>query len=162
MPQSAVKHILVYLDGSETCIAAAQYATFMAKVFEAKLTALYVVDQRILDELVRAKIFFREEALDYEYDLEQDGKRYLNHARELARAKGIDMNVVLLKGEVHTLVLSKITELGIDMLVVNEFEEFTSRKEASYDEKERILRRAKIPVVVVTDESKARDIYDSM
>lgn len=162
MSQSSIKHIMVYLDGSETCIAAAQYAVFLAKSFEAKLTGLYVVDQRILDELVRAKIFFREEALDYEYDLEQDGKRYLNHARELARAKGIEMNVVLLKGEIHTLVLGKITELSIDMLVVNEFEEFTSRKEASYDEKERILRRAKIPIVVVTDETKARESYDLM
>lgn len=153
---------MVYLDGSETCVVAAQYAVFLAKTFEAKLTGLYVVDQRILDELVRAKIFFREEALDYEYDLEQDGKRYLNHARELARSKGVEMNVVLLKGEVHTLVLDKITELHVDMLVVNEFEEFTSRKEASYDEKERILRRAKIPIVVVTEETKARESYDLM
>ena len=153
---------MVYLDGSETCIAAAQYAAFLAKVFEAKLTALYVVDQRILNELVRAKIFFREEALDYEYDLEQDGKRYLNYARDLGRAKGIETDVILLKGEVHTLVLGKVAELGVDMLVVNEFEEFTSRREASYDEKERILRKAKIPIVVVTSETKAREIYDSM
>jgi hypothetical protein len=48
------------------------------------------------------------------------------------------------------------------MLVVNEFEEFTSRKDAFYDEKERILRRSKVPIVVVTDEDKARDIYDDM
>jgi nucleotide-binding universal stress UspA family protein len=162
MPQSPVKHIMVYLDGSETCIAAAQYAVFLAKTFDAKLTATYVVDQRILDELVKARIFFKEEALDYEFDLEQDGKRYLNYARELGRAKGIEMDVVLLKGEVHTLVLGKIAEIGADILVVNEFEEFTSRREASYDDKERILRRAKIPVVVVTGETKARETYESM
>ena len=162
MPESVVRHIMVYLDGSETCISASQYATYLSKILDAKLTAVYIVDEKILEDLVRARIFFKEEALDYEFDLEQDGKRYLNHARELARAKGVEMEVVLLKGEVNKLVLEKISELDVDMLVVNEFEEFTSRKDAFYDEKERILRRAKIPIVVVTDEEKARDCYDNM
>ncbi len=48
------------------------------------------------------------------------------------------------------------------MLVINEFEEFASRKDAFYDEKERILRRSKVPIVVVTDEDNARDVYDNM
>lgn len=162
MPESTVRHILVYLDGSETCISASQYATYLARAFGAKLTGIYIVDEKILDDLVRARIFFKEEALDYEFDLEQDGKRYLNHARELARAKDIEMDVVLLKGEVNSLVLDKIKELDVDMLVINEFEEFTSRKDAFYDEKERILRRAKVPIVVVTDEDGARDCYDAI
>jgi nucleotide-binding universal stress UspA family protein len=162
MPESGIRHIMVYLDGSETCISASQYAIYLARTLEAKLTAIYIVDEKILDDLVRARIFFKEEALDYEFDLEQDGKRYLNHVRELARAKNMEMEVVLLKGEVNALVLEKIEELEVDMLVVNEFEEFTSRKDAFYDEKERILRRSKVPIVVVTDEDKARDIYDDM
>jgi len=162
MPESDIRHIIVYLDGSETCISASQYATYLAKNLNAKLTAIYIVDEKILEDLVKARIFFKEEALDYEFDLEQDGKRYLSHARELARAKGVEMDVILLKGEVNKLVLEKVSELEIDMLVVNEFEEFTSRKDAFYDEKERILRRAKVPIVVVTDEDKARDAYDSI
>ncbi len=162
MPESVVRHIMVYLDGTETCIAASQYATYLAKTLDTKLTAIYIVDEKILEDLVRARIFFKEEALDYEYDLEQDGKRYLNHARELATAKGVEMDVVLLKGEVNKLVLEKIGELDVDMLVINEFEEFASRKDAFYDEKERILRRSKVPIVVVTDEDNARDVYDNM
>lgn len=162
MPGPMIKHIMVYLDGSETCIMASEYAIYLAKVLKANLTAIYVVDEKILEDLVKARIFFKEEAMDYEFDLEQDGKRYLNHARELARAKGVEMDVILLKGEVNRLVLDKVNELGVELLVLNEFEEFVSRKDTFYDEKERILRRAKIPIVVVTDEEKVMEIYDNM
>ncbi|HPG87538.1 MAG TPA: universal stress protein, partial [Spirochaetales bacterium] len=47
---------MVYVDGSEQSITAAQYAIVLAKTLGADLYALYVVDTRALAELVNSRI----------------------------------------------------------------------------------------------------------
>ncbi|GAI92163.1 unnamed protein product, partial [marine sediment metagenome] len=118
--------------------------------------------EKILAELLRARIFIKEEALDYEHDLEEDGRRYLNHIEELARAKGIECETMLLRGEVNAEVLKHVKELEIDLLVLNEMEELSSRREAFFDEKERILRKAPCPTIIVKDDEKVQDMYDNL
>ena len=137
---SGTNKIMVYIDGTDTSITAAQYGVYLAKVMGSELHAMYVVDEKILNDLLKAKIFIKEEALDYEYDLEQDGKRYLRHVEELAKSKNIPCETTLTRGEVNAEVIQKIKELGIDLLVMNELEEATSRRDTFFDEKERILR----------------------
>ncbi len=153
---------MVYIDGTETCITAAQYAICLAKIYNAPLTAIYCVDEKALSDLLKAKIFIKEEAGDYEYELEEDGRRYLNHVKELANAKGVEVAQVLTKGEVNIEVLKKAEELNVDLLVMNEIEEFTSRRETFLDEKEKILRRAKCPTVIVKNEEKVLEMYNKL
>jgi len=157
-----VSKILVYIDGTETSIAAAEYAVVLAKLHAAPLYAAYVVDTKVLDDLMRARIFIKEEAADYEYDLEEDGKRYLNHARQLGRAKGIELTPILLKGEPSREIVKQLEALDIDLLVLNEIEEFTSRRETFLDAKEQMLRRAKCQILVVKDEDRARALYEAL
>ena len=79
-----IRRILVYIDGTEQAITAAQYAVLLAGSAKAELSALYVVNTRALDDLVRTRIFLQTEQQEYEHDLESDAERYLNHVRELA------------------------------------------------------------------------------
>ncbi len=51
------KHMLVYLDGSEDSVTAAMAAIALAKRLDASLTAMYVVNTRALQDLVKARIF---------------------------------------------------------------------------------------------------------
>jgi len=157
-----VNKILVYIDGTDTSITAAEYAVVLAKLHAAPLYGVFVVDTKVLDDLMRARIFIKEEAADYEFDLEEDGKRYLNHARQLGRAKGVELQPILLKGEPSREVIKQIEELGIDLLVLNEIEEFTSRRESFLDAKEQMLRRAKCQIIVVKDEDRATAIYEAL
>ena len=116
------KKILLYVDGSEECIAAAQHAIVLAKSGGVELFALYVVNMSLLKELTKAKIFVKIEEMDYEQDLEQDGKRYLNYISELARAKGVDIKTELIKGVVNKEVVRKIDEIDIVFdMVANKF-----------------------------------------
>jgi len=157
-----LQKILVYIDGTDTCITAAQYSICLAKAFNCRLHAIYVVDEKILDDLMRAKIFIKEEALDYEMDLEEDGKRYLRHVSELAKAKGIECETILVRGEVNAEVVNKIKELGIDLLVMNELEEAASRRDTFFDEKERIMRKCPATVVIVKNEDAVAQIYENL
>ncbi|MBN1916363.1 MAG: universal stress protein [Verrucomicrobia bacterium] len=164
MPEQlrTVNRILVYIDGSDTSITAAEYAIVTAKLHAAPLWAAYVVDTKVLDDLMRVRIFIKAEAADYEYDLEEDGKRYLNHVRQLGRAKGVEITPILLKGEPAHEISKQLEALGIDLLVVNAIEEFTSRRETFLDPKEQMLRRAKCQILVVKDEERASALYEAL
>jgi len=154
--------ILLFVESSEKSMVAARYAIWLAKSTGARLIAIYVVDTKILEQLLRARIFVRMEEMDYERDLEEDGRRYLNHARDLTEAKGVAFKEVLEKGEVHSIVVQKAGELQADLLVMGERETSGSRVEARYDEGERILIEAPCPVLVVKGEERVRALYDTI
>ena len=157
-----VRKILLYVDGSEECIAAAQYGIALAKSSGAELLALYVVNVSLLKELTKARIFVKIEEMDYEHDLEQDGKRYLNYIAELARTKGVEIKTELIKGVVNREVINKVDEWRVDLLVMGELEPVLSRTDTYHDESELIFRKAKCSVLVVKDPDKVERIYNAI
>jgi len=162
MSDGPLRKILLYLDGSDSCITAAQYAIALAKFYGSEITAVYVVNLSVLEDLVKARIFIKSEELDYERDLEEDGRRYLNYVEELAKDKGVAISKVLLRGVVHDEVVKKAEEIGADLIVMGELEEPVSRSDTFYDEGERIFRRAKCPVLVVKGYEKVERLYESL
>jgi nucleotide-binding universal stress UspA family protein len=158
--ESPIRKILLYVDASEACIAAAQYAIALAKYTQAELKTLYVVNVSLLDELVQARIFVKMEGMDYQQDLEQDGKRYLNYIAEMAKQKGVDVTVELTKGVVNKEVVTKVKEWGIDLLIMGELEPVLSRTETYHDESELIFRKVPCSVLIVKDSEHAEDLYN--
>jgi len=158
----AKRGILVYVDGSDTCITAAQYAIYLAKSLAMPLAAVYVVDTKVLADLVKARIFVKTEAADYEYDIRQDAKRYLSYVAQLANAKGLECDTEILTGEVNLEVVKKAEELDAAILVLNELERHRSRRDSHVDEKERILRRVRCTVVIAKDEENAERLYEGL
>jgi nucleotide-binding universal stress UspA family protein len=73
--ESPVKKILVYIDGSEESVTAAQFAVVLAKDLRAELSAMYVINTRALDDLVKSRIFLASEQEDYAHDIEKDAER---------------------------------------------------------------------------------------
>ena len=82
-----IRKIMVYVDGSEQSITAAQYAIVLAKSLGAELCALYVVDTRALAELVKSRIFLEVEQDEYRHDLDGDASRYLKIGRASCRER---------------------------------------------------------------------------
>ena len=162
MQDGPAKKILLYVDGSEACISAAQYGVALAKITHAELFALFVVNVSLLQELTKAKIFVKIEEMDYEQDLEQDGKRYLNYIAELGRAKGVSIKTDLIKGVVNREVVQRTDEWDIDLLIMGELEPVLSRTDTYHDEAELILRKAKCSVLVVKDADRVERIYNAL
>lgn len=162
IPNVPIKKILLYVDGSEECITAAQYGVALAKSTGAELMGIYVLNVSLLEELVKARIFVKIEEMDYEQDLEQDGRRYLNYISELARSKGVEIKAELVKGLVNKEVVQKIDDWGADLLVMGELEPVLSRTDTFHDEAELIFRKAKCSVLVVKDAARVESIYNAV
>jgi nucleotide-binding universal stress UspA family protein len=156
-----IKKILVYIDGTEASITAAQYAVCLASFFRAELVALYVVNTRAIEDLLKARIFLEDEQIEYEHDIEADAERYLNHVDDLAAKKGITVVKRSAKGSIHSEIINTIKE-GVDLLVIGELARIRSRRDEFYDETERAMRMAPCSVIIVKDEDKVWEMYNSL
>jgi nucleotide-binding universal stress UspA family protein len=159
---STPNKILVYVDGTEESITAAQYAICLASYFKADLFALYVINTKAMEDLLKARIFLRDEQVEYEHDMEADAERYLNYIDELAIKKGITIIRKSSRGSVHKEIVSLIEEEEIDLLVIGELARIRSRRDEFYDETERAMRMVPCSVVIAKDEDKVWQMYESL
>jgi nucleotide-binding universal stress UspA family protein len=157
-----IRKIMVYIDGSEQSITAAQYAIVLAKTLGSELYALYVVDTRALAELVKSHIFLDSEQEEYRHDLEGDASRYLNHVRELARRKGVAVTTEKSSGAVNVEIKNKVAEFGIDLLVIGDIPQIRSRRDELYNETERAMRSVPFPVLIAKGEDRIWDLYEAL
>ena len=156
------KKILVYIDGSESSITAAQWAVCLAKGQKARLFAAYVVNTRALTDLVAARIFLKDEQDEYQNDLHKDAERYLNHVKNIGLKKGVQVETISLSGTVHSELKAVMQKEDIDLFVVGETAQIRSRRDEFYNETERAVRAAPCTTVIVKDEEKVWSAYDSL
>ena len=159
---STPRKIMVYVDGTEQAVTAAQYAICLASFYQADLTALYVINTRAMEDLLRARIFLKDEQVEYEHDMESDAERYLNYVNELAVKKGVSLAKRSSRGNVHKEIVNAIKEDDIDLLVIGELSRIRSRRDEFYDEAERAMRAAPCSVLIVKDEDKVWDMFESL
>lgn len=155
-------NMLVYLDGSEDSVTAAMAAIVLAKRLGATLTAMYVVNTRALQDLVKAKIFLDVEEQEYRRDIEGDAQRYLNHVEQMATKKGVPLIPVKTSGTVHTEVKKYLQEHGIDLLVLGGISGIHSRRDELLSETDRMMRTASCPVLVVRDNDNIWEMFESL
>jgi nucleotide-binding universal stress UspA family protein len=157
-----IKKILVYVDGTEGSITAAQFAVVLSRTTGAQLSALYVVNTRALEDLLKARIFIKAEEEEYKRDLEADANRYLNHVRSLARKKGLAVEAVSVSGAVNQEIKRYVRENEIDLLVIGELSHVRSRRDEFYNEAERAMRSVSCSVLIVKDEDRVWELYDAL
>jgi nucleotide-binding universal stress UspA family protein len=159
---SPVKKMIVYIDGSEESVTAAQYGIVLAKTMQAELTALYVINTRALDDLVKSRIFLKSEEEEYSQDIEKDAERYLNHVKNLGLQKGITVNAVQKRGTPFLEIKAQIAADNTDLLVIGEISKIRSRRDESFNEAERAMRNVRCSVLIVKDEERVWSMYDAL
>jgi len=157
-----IQRIMVYIDGSEQSITAAQYAICLASFSGAKLIACYIVNTRAVEDLFKARIFLQDEQVEYEHDMEADAQRYLNYVGELAARKGVTIIKKSGRGNVHKEIVDAVKEYDVDLLVVGELSRIRSRRDEFYDEAERAMRATPCSVLIVKDEDRVYEMYESL
>ncbi len=157
-----INKIMVYIDGTEQSVTAAQYAICLASFSGAELIALYVVNTRAMEDLLKARIFLSDEEAEYEHDLAADAERYLNYVGELAAKKGVSIVRKQSKGSVHKEIVDAINDEQADLLVIGELSRIRSRRDEFYDEAERAMRTAPCSVLIVKDEDRVWELYESL
>ena len=148
-PENLFSRILLVVDGSEPSIAAAHYAVHLAKQTDGELTAVYVVDSAAVDYLLQMRIFVREERQEFERDLEQSGKRYLDYVKTMAGKESVALDTVLRHGSFHQTILKVARELDSKVIVLGGWKQTVTRKDATSVERQLILSEAECPVITV-------------
>jgi len=157
-----IKKIMVYVDGTEQSITAAQYAICLASFSGAELIAHYVINTRAVEDLLKARIFLKDEQVEYEHDMEADAERYLNYINELAIKKGVSVIKKRSRGSVHREIADSIEAEDVDLLVIGELSRIRSRRDEFFDETERAMRAVPCSVLIVKDEDRVWEMYDSL
>ena len=157
-----INKIMVYIDGTEDSVNAAMYAICLASFTGADLIAHYVINTRAMEDLLRASIFLKDEQIEYEHDMAADADKYLNYVKELAVKKAVTIIQQQSKGSVHTEVVNAVKENEVDLLVIGELSRIRSRRDEFYDETERAMRTVGCSVLIVKDEDKVWQMYESL
>ncbi len=156
------KSVLVYLDGTEDSVTAAMAAIALCQRLQASLTAIYVVNTKALQDLVKARIFLDIEEQEYRRDIEGDAQRYLNHVEKLGMQKGVAVTPVKASGTVHVEVKRYLQEHRMDLLVLGGISEIHSRRDELLSETDRMMRTASCPVLVVRNNDAIWDMFESL
>jgi len=157
-----IERMMVYDDGSEGSILAARLAIVLAAEFDAELHALSVLNTRALSELVQAHIFIESEQEEYRRELAEDGARYLNHAVEMRKRKGVTVIKQNASGSISAAIKEKVAELHIDLLVMGPPPRIRSRRDALYDEVEMAMRTVDCSVLIARDEERIEELYEQL
>ena len=156
----AINNIMVCVAAEGISMITVKYGVALANIFKAKLSVIYVVNERLLHELLKSGVLVDMEARDYEKDLEEQGRLFLSRIRSMSDKMGVACDAAILKGIVHEEIIKQANILNPDMLVMGELKEVLSLKETFYDEGERIFREAPCPVVVVKNAALVEKLYN--
>ncbi|NOY80831.1 MAG: universal stress protein [Kiritimatiellaeota bacterium] len=141
--------LLLVVDGSKASTAAAQYAVRLARQTGGEIIAVYVVDTATMDYLTQMHIFIREEREEFERDMGQTGRRYLDYVQTLGKNHGVPVRTELRKGSFHQTVLRMAREQEIDAVVLGGWRHTITRKDTTSVERQLILDEVECPVIVV-------------
>lgn len=146
-----ISHVVAAVTGTDASILAAKYGIVMAKMYNCKLTAVYVVDTATIKQLTLSKIFIQEEGAEYEKSLETNGNRYLSFVEELAAAKGIKVEKILRKGAIYTEIMAVADEKKADIILLGGWEKDTKTKDIIGTSHKEIMANSKCSVMLVKE-----------
>jgi nucleotide-binding universal stress UspA family protein len=112
----SIKKILIPIDGSDYSMRAAEFGLSVAKLLNAEVTVVYVVDTVVLDQI--AKVTERAEA---ERELKGDGERYLKYVHSIAQKEGVKTSELLAKGRPFEQIIHLAKGLHVELIVMGTF-----------------------------------------
>jgi len=148
-PDTQIGTVLLFADGSEGAVRAAEMAVLLADAHEADLVAVAVVDTETLSMLLRQHILVDEEMAEFDTELEDSAERHLRVVANQAKRQGVPVETILLKGTIHSTILAEARQRGADLIVLSGFTSTMTRRDVLAKEKQYVVDEAPCPVVLV-------------
>jgi nucleotide-binding universal stress UspA family protein len=146
----ALKQILIATDGSENAEKAANFGIKIAELSGAKVYAVYVIDITPYYSIPLDQIWSKEV---YE-QLEKMGHEITFSVEKNAKAAGLEAESLVLKGDPAERILNFAEEQNVDMIVVGSHGIGGFERLVIGSVSEKVVRHAKIPVLVVREQKK--------
>ena len=139
---------------------------FLGEIIEQRLTSPNYEDSILISRLLEAPrrlaTLKEDEQVEYEHDMEADAERYLNYVNELAMKKGVSIVKKRSRGNVNKEIVNAVNEDEVDLFVIGELSRIRSRRDEFYDETERAMRTVPCSVLIVKDEDRVWEMYESL
>ena len=138
--------ILAAVDGSTYAKKALDHAIGLAKTYHSTLTAMYVVHKRVYVAAEEAGFVATASLI---HDMEEQGKRILEEAKETAKSAGVEMDAVLVHGLPAEEILKKADAEKYDLIVMGSRGRTAAKAFLLGSISDKVSHHAKCPVLVV-------------
>jgi len=140
----SIKLILVPIDGSDYSMRAAEYSVSIAKMLDAEIMVVYVMDDIVLKQI--SKLNERE---NVETELRNDGQRYIKYVLNLAEKEGIKAKSLLTKGRPYEQIVNLAKDLSMNLIVMGTYGVRGAERILIGSVAERVIEYSPCPVLVV-------------
>ena len=137
--------ILIATDGSKTAENAAALGIKFALQYGAKVYAVYVINITAYEAILIDEAWATEECVA----CEKTGHRATSSVEEKAKFAGLEAESIILKGDPAEKILDFADEHNVDMIIVGSLGKSGIERFALGSVSEKVVRHAKIPVLVV-------------
>ncbi len=141
------QHLLVPTDGSEPSLQAVHMGLRVTMICPTcTMTLLYVIDKLVLAELVR---FSKRSEKDVEAELEEQGHRYLELARNQAERQGVSVECQIRRGDPFEEIIAAAKNLRVDLIIMGHTGRRGTTRVLIGSVTQRVLDYAPCPVLVM-------------
>ncbi|WP_292377640.1 universal stress protein [Methanosarcina sp. UBA289] len=145
------RQILIATDGSETAKEAADFGMEMVGCSGAKVYAVYVIETTPYRSVPLDQIWSKE-TLD---EFERVGHEATSYIEKIGKSVGAEVESRVLKGNPAEKILSFAEDNNIDMIIVGSLGKSGYERVLVGSVSDKIIRHAKVPVLVVRERHKS-------
>jgi len=139
-----IKKILIPTDGSDHSMRAAEYGVGIAKILDAQIISVFVIDDVVIREM--SKMNAQE---DVESELKENGQGYIKYIQGLASKEGVKASSFLARGTPFEQIVHLAKELGIDLIVMGTYGRRGAERILIGSVTQRVIEYAQCPVLVI-------------
>ncbi len=137
-----IKLILVPTDGSGHSVRAAEYAVSIAKVHKAKILAVYVIDNFVVDQFAKV-------SSSIEQDLKESGQGYINYIVGLAEKQDVAVESIVTKGQPFEQIVDLAKNQNVDLIVMGTTGRRSTDRILIGSVTQRVIEYSPCPVLVI-------------
>lgn len=143
------RHVLVPTDGSDASVAAARLTYRIARIFDAKVDLLFVIDLLLCEELRR---FDQRELEEIQRELLEQGERVVGVLRDEGERQGLTVVSTVRRGDPFEEIVDMAQKREVDLIVMGHVGRRPRARVLLGSVAERVLEFAPCPVMVVKHE----------
>jgi nucleotide-binding universal stress UspA family protein len=145
------RQVIIATDGSETANEAADFGIEMIGCSGAKVYAIYVIDTTPYRSVPLDKIW-SDKVLE---EFEKEGREATSYIEKIGKAAGVEVESRVLRGHPAEKIVTFAEDNNIDMIIMGSLGKSGYERVLLGSVSEKVIRHAKIPVLVVRERHKS-------
>jgi Universal stress protein UspA and related nucleotide-binding proteins len=145
------RQVIIATDGSETANEAADFGIEMIGCSGAKVYAVYVIDTTPYRSVPLDKIW-SDKVLE---EFEKEGREATSYIEKIGKAAGVEVESRVLRGHPAEKIVTFAEDNNIDMIIMGSLGKSGYERVLLGSVSEKVIRHAKIPVLIVRERHKS-------